>query len=141
MAPGSLRRCAAGQLAMALAAGAIDYLPVMFIGLRPPALTPSLSRLGALVLGWVGFNSVYMQGMTSQSLGKRLVGIRPGYRRDLAARGPPSAGGARPGPVRLGGSSPICWTCCSSSRSVIGLLRPLWQRESRPSPTLYATPW
>jgi hypothetical protein len=110
-----------------LAAGAIDYLPVMFIYLLPASAHALVTLAWVLVLGWVGFNSVYMQGMTSQSLGKRLVGIRlatgvtqPGGRQVLVVPGPGLCAG------RLVAHLldvlfffPFC----------IGLLRPLWQRE------------
>jgi uncharacterized RDD family membrane protein YckC len=58
-----------------LAAGAIDYLPLILI-------IDLLGQAHAAALGFVIAaaailaNNVYMQGITGQSLGKRIVGIR-----------------------------------------------------------------
>lgn len=56
-----------------LASGAVDYLPALFVWYL-------LAEIHAVWVGfvifmaWLLFNSVYMQGKTGQSLGKRLTG-------------------------------------------------------------------
>jgi hypothetical protein len=108
-----------------LAAGAIDYLPAMLIWSL--FISAHVAALGWLVfLGWVGFNSVYMQGMTSQSLGKRAVGIRlatgvtqPGGRLVLVVPGPGLCAGRLVAHLLDLLFFPFC----------IGLIRPLWHRE------------
>ena len=109
------------------AAAAIDYVPALLVlSLLTSAHVGGLGWL--LFFGWLGFNSVYMQGTTSQSIGKRITGIR------LAA-GVFQDGGqylVYPSPGLCFGRlmahfldllpwPPFC----------IGLFRPLWQREYR----------
>jgi hypothetical protein len=58
-----------------LLAALIDYGPVLLVGYL-------LSKLGAGAMGWfmvivaILVNSAYMQGLTGQSIGKRLCGMR-----------------------------------------------------------------
>jgi hypothetical protein len=109
-----------------MAAGAIDYLPALLI--LSVFASVHVAALGWLLFfGWLGFNSVYMQGTTSQSLGKRITGIR------LA--GAAVQGG---GQYLVYPGVGLCfWRLLAHLLDLpffplsIGLLRPLWEREYR----------
>jgi uncharacterized RDD family membrane protein YckC len=107
-----------------LASGAIDYVPLILI-------VDFFSSMHVAVLGFliaVGLllaNSVYMQGTTGQSLGKRIVGIRLV---SAVETGPWTFGFVYPGIGRCLGRQLAHGL---DSIAYIGFIRPLWQREHR----------
>lgn len=105
-----------------LVSGAIDYLPLLFvIYLFGQMHATSLGYIIAVVA--IAANNVYMQGLTGQSLGKRIVGTRLV---SAVKDGPVTFTFVYPGPVR----------CFFRQLAhfldmivYIGLIRPLWQRR------------
>jgi uncharacterized RDD family membrane protein YckC len=110
---------------MRLASGAIDYVPLVviydFFGMVHAAV------LGFVIATAAGLaNSVYMQGTTGQSLGKRIVGTRLV---SAVETGPWTFTFVYPGVGRCFGrhlahfvDMMVCY---------IGFIRPLWQREHK----------
>lgn len=107
---------------MRLASGAIDYLPLIVI-------FDLMSSAHLVTLGWlfmaaaIGFNSIYMQGTTGQSLGKRLVGTRLVM---LANTGPMTFMFCYPGVGRCFGRQFAHFF--DSLALYLGYVRPAWQR-------------
>ena len=108
-----------------LASGAIDYLPLWliydFFGMVHAAV------LGFMIATAAGLaNSVYMQGTTGQSLGKRIVGTRLV---SAVETGPWTFAFVYPGPGRCFGRQLAHGL--DSLVFYIGFIRPLWQREHK----------
>jgi uncharacterized RDD family membrane protein YckC len=108
-----------------LASGAIDYLPLVllydFFGMAHAL------ALGFVVVTALGLaNSVYMQGTTGQSLGKRIVGTRLV---SAVETGPWEFAFVYPGIGRCFGRQFA--HVLDSLVFYIGYLRPLWQREHK----------
>jgi uncharacterized RDD family membrane protein YckC len=108
-----------------LASGAIDYVPLILI-------VDFFSSMHVVVLGFlitavlILANSVYMQGTTGQSLGKRIVGTRLVSAIDT-------------GPFEFTFVYPGIGRCLGRQLAhgvdlivfYLGFIRPLWQREHR----------
>jgi hypothetical protein len=119
-----------------VAAGAIDYVPAVL--LWQILVSNQYAGLGwAVLLAWLGFNSVYMQGMTSQSLGKRITGIR------LAAGVMQNDGQymVYPGVGLCLGRLVAHVLDLFFFPFCIGLFRPLWQHEYRTFADSIAKTW
>jgi len=107
-----------------LASGAIDYVPLILI-------VDFFSSMHVVVLGFLIAavlllaNSVYMQGTTGQSLGKRIVGTRLV---SAIETGPWTFSFVYPGIGRCFGRQLAHGL---DSIAYIGFIRPLWQREHR----------
>ena len=107
------------------AAAAIDYVPLYLI-------TALFGAIHLSVLGWLaaitalGFNNVYMQGLTGQSLGKRIVGIRTV---SAVASGPSSFAFVYPGVGRCLGRQLA--HVVDTFVLYLGWLRPLWNAQYR----------
>jgi uncharacterized RDD family membrane protein YckC len=107
-----------------LASGAIDYVPLLLI-------VDFFSSMHVVVLGFLITavlllaNSVYMQGSTGQSLGKRIVGTRLV---SAIETGPWTFSFVYPGIGRCLGRQLAHGL---DSIAYIGFIRPLWQREHR----------
>jgi uncharacterized RDD family membrane protein YckC len=108
-----------------MASGAIDYVPLWILLVLFSAM--QLATLGHyLVVAALGVNSIYMQGKTGQSLGKRIVGTQ-------VARPVKEPGGS------LVLAYPGVWRCLFRQFGhfidyivlLTGYLRPLWQRRYR----------
>jgi uncharacterized RDD family membrane protein YckC len=108
-----------------MASGAIDYLPLALIydlfGMLHAAV-PGFVITAALGLA----NSVYMQGTTGQSLGKRIVGTRLV---SAVETGPWEFAFVYPGIGRCFGRQLA--HAIDSLVVYLGYLRPLWQREHK----------
>ena len=109
-----------------MASGAIDYLPLWLI----------FDFLASVHHGTLGFviavglclvNSVYMQGTTGQSLGKRIVGTRLV---SAVETGPWEFAFVYPGVGRCLGRTLVHFFL-DSLIFYIGFIRPLWQREHK----------
>jgi uncharacterized RDD family membrane protein YckC len=106
-----------------LASGAIDYLPLLLVW-------DLFSKIHLFVFGLIltiaaiGFNNIYMQGMTGQSLGKRIVGTRLV---SLVNDGPMMFTFVYPGPGRCLGRQLSHFV--DSLLFYTGWFRPLWQNK------------
>ncbi len=104
-----------------VAAGVIDYgitwfLPAKLLGTHFPTLTLWLVAI------LIGFNSGFMQGRTSQSLGKRILGLRTIRSEVDTHSGEPLAG--YPGVLRCLLRAAL--HAVDAAFCFIGFLRPLW---------------
>ena len=88
----------------------------------------TLAVLGFVIATAAGLaNSVYMQGTTGQSLGKRIVGTRlVSADRDRTVDVQPSST-----PASVGALAAIWRTSSTSWSATLGFIRPLWQREHK----------
>lgn len=107
------------------AAGAIDYLPLaLLVSIFSAAHVAGVGWFFAIVA--LCANNVYMQGMTGQSLGKRVVGIR-------------LVTAVNSGPTQFDLVYPGIGCCLGRQLAHIidtlvlylGWLRPLWERQYR----------
>jgi len=108
-----------------LASGAIDYVPLVviydFFGMVHAAV------LGFVIATAAGLaNSVYMQGTTGQSLGKRIVGTRLV---SAVETGPWTFSFVYPGVGRCFGRHVAHFV--DMMVFYTGFIRPLWQREHK----------
>lgn len=108
-----------------LGSGAIDYVPLVLI-------IQLFGSMHAAALGWILgialllLNSVYMQGMTGQSLGKRILGSRLV---SAVESGPWEFTLVYPGPARAFGRELA--HIVDVIPFYLGFVRPLWQRQHR----------
>lgn len=110
-----------------LASGAIDYLPLGLIyNFFAMIHIAVFGFFVTVVLGLL--NSVYMQGTTGQSLGKRLVGTRLV---SAVETGPWEFAFVYPGVGRSFGRYLAHFVDLLFFPVCIGLVRPLWQREHK----------
>lgn len=120
-----------------VAAAAIDYVPpLLLLWLLSAAGSAGLGWL--VLLSWLGFNSVYMQAMTAQSLGKRLTGLRLAagvFQGDGQYLVYPSMG------LCLGRLLAHFLDLLPWFPFCIGLFRPLWQHEYRTFADSIAKTW
>jgi len=108
-----------------LASGAIDYVPLVLIyNFFAMIHVAVFGFFVTVVLGLL--NTVYMQGMTGQSLGKRLVGTRLV---SAVETGPWEFAFVYPGVGRCFGRYLAHFL--DAAVFYIGFIRPLWQREHK----------
>ena len=106
---------------MRLVSGAIDYLPLVLI-------IDLFGHMHATMLGFIialaaiAANNVYMQGLTGQSLGKRIIGTRLV---SAVKDGPVTFTFVYPGPARCAFRQLLHFL---DMIAYIGFIRPLWQR-------------
>jgi uncharacterized RDD family membrane protein YckC len=107
-----------------MASGLIDYGPLWFVMTIFSNL--HVFALGLVIsLGVIGVNNVYMQGLTGQSLGKRIVGTRVV---SAVEAGVTEFELVYPGIGRCLGRQ---LAHSVDSIAYIGFIRPLWQRQYR----------